>query len=95
MQYFVQLGEIICHNLSTNAGIVVFLWGGFLFLVVFFFGSAAQTREEFNIVPRFQTLNFTFETKEARAGLILGYSSGAIIIASVKLAFNTRQLLES
>lgn len=94
MQYFVQLGEIICHNLSTNAGIVVFLWGFFLFLG-FFFGSAAQTREEFNIVPRFQTLNFTFETKEARAGLILGYSSGAIIIASVKLAFNTRKLLES
>lgn len=59
------------------------------------FGSAAQTREESNIVPKFQTLNFTFETKEARAGLILGYSSGAIIIASVKLAFNTRQLLES
>lgn len=67
---------------------LVFLWGGG-------FGSAAQTREESNIVPKFQTLNFTFETKEARAGLILGYSSGAIIIASVKLAFNTRQLLES
>lgn len=66
---------------------LVFLWGGV--------GSAAQTREESNIVPKFQTLNFTFETKEARAGLILGYSSGAIIIASVKLAFNTRQLLES
>lgn len=69
--------------------------GFFVFGFCFFFGSAAQTREEFNIVPRFQTLNFTFETKEARAGLILGYSSGAIIIASVKLAFNTRQLLES
>lgn len=69
--------------------------GVFFVFGFFFFGSAAQTREEFNIVPRFQTLNFTFETKEARAGLILGYSSGAIIIASVKLAFNTRQLLES
>lgn len=74
--------------------LLFFCGGGFGFWL-FFFGSAAQTREEFNIVPRFQTLNFTFETKEARAGLILGYSSGAIIIASVKLAFNTRQLLES
>lgn len=74
---------------------LLFFCGGFFCFWVFFFGSAAQTREEFNIVPRFQTLNFTFETKEARAGLILGYSSGAIIIASVKLAFNTRQLLES
>lgn len=74
---------------------LLFFVGGFFVFGFFFFGSAAQTREEFNIVPRFQTLNFTFETKEARAGLILGYSSGAIIIASVKLAFNTRQLLES
>lgn len=75
---------------------LLFFCGGFFcFWGFFFFGSAAQTREEFNIVPRFQTLNFTFETKEARAGLILGYRSGAIIIASVKLAFNTRQLLES
>lgn len=66
-----------------------------MFLVFFFLVQLRRPEKNFNIVPRFQTLNFTFETKEARAGLILGYSSGAIIIASVKLAFNTRQLLES
>lgn len=69
--------------------------GGFFVFGFFFLVQLRRPEKNFNIVPRFQTLNFTFETKEARAGLILGYSSGAIIIASVKLAFNTRQLLES